>query len=188
MSKLIIISAPSGAGKTTIVREIMKDDSLKLMFSVSATSRKPRENEQNGIDYYFISPEEFKQKIQNNEFVEWEEVYTNQFYGTLKSEVERIWKMNKNVIFDVDVKGGINIKRKYPKQALSIFIMPPSIEELRNRLVKRGTETAESIEKRISKAEFEISQSKEFDKIVVNDDLKEAIQHTKSLITDFLKE
>ncbi len=188
MSKLIIISAPSGAGKTTIVREIMKDDTLNLMFSVSATSRKPRDNEKNGIDYYFITPEEFKQKIRNNEFIEWEEVYPNQFYGTLKSEVERIWKLNKNVIFDVDVKGGINIKKQYPEQSLSIFIMPPSIEELRNRLIKRGTETEESLEKRISKAEFEISLSEKFDKIVINDDLNQAIQETKSLITNFLKD
>ncbi len=186
MSKLIIISAPSGAGKTTIVRELMKDTNLNLMFSVSATSRPPREHEQNGKDYYFLSADEFRQKIKNNEFVEWEEVYKNQYYGTLKEEITRILKMNKNIIFDVDVKGGLNIKKVYPEIALSIFIKPPSVEELKKRLQNRGTETKQSIKKRIAKAEYELSFADKFDKIIINDDLTRAINETKKTIQDFL--
>jgi guanylate kinase len=185
-NKLIIISAPSGAGKTTIVKELMNDEKLNLMFSISATSRKPRETEKHGKDYYFISAEDFKEKIKNNEFVEWEEVYKNQFYGTLKQEVERILKLQKNIIFDVDVKGGLSIKKVYPQISLSIFIKPPSIEELKNRLQKRGTETDESIAKRVAKAEYELTFAEKFDKIIVNDNLQEAINNTKKIITDFL--
>lgn len=185
---MIIISAPSGAGKTTIVREIMKDKKLNLMFSISATSRKPRNYEKNNYDYYFISVEEFKNKIKNNQFLEWQEVYKNQFYGTLKSELERIWKLNKNPIFDVDVKGALNIKKLYPNQSLAIFIKPPSINELKKRLINRGTETPESIEKRIQKAKYELSFAPKFDKIIINDQLQKAINETKKTILNFLSE
>ncbi len=187
MNKLIIISAPSGAGKTTIVREIMKSEELKLMFSVSATSRKPREHEIDGKDYYFLTVDEFNNKIKNQEFIEWEEVYNNQFYGTLKSEKDRVFNLGFNMIFDVDVKGGINIKKQFPKDSLSIFIKPPSIEELENRLRNRGTESQESLEKRIKKAEFELAFSTQFDQIIVNDDLQKAIDETLGLIKNFIK-
>lgn len=186
MNKLIVISAPSGAGKTTIVREIMKDEKLRLKFSVSATNRQPRQNEINGKDYYFLDTEEFKQKIKNNEFVEWQEVYKNQFYGTLKSEIERIFKNNYNVIFDVDVLGGINIKKQYPDITCSIFIKPPSIEELEKRLLNRGTEDYDSIKKRIAKAKYEISLADKFDKIVVNDKLEDAVNEVHKIISDFI--
>lgn len=186
MCKLIVISAPSGAGKTTIVREIIKDEKLRLKFSVSATSRPPRDYEQNGKDYYFFSVNEFKQKIENNEFIEWQEVYKNQYYGTLKSEIDRIFKNKFNVIFDVDVKGGINIKKQFPDITLSIFIQPPNIEELRKRLNNRGTEDENSLNKRIAKAEYEISLSNNFDKIVVNDILEDAVNEVHNLISGFI--
>ncbi len=186
MNKMIIISAPSGAGKTTIVREIMKDKTLNLMFSVSATSRKPRKYEKNQYDYYFLSTVDFKNKIQNNEFIEWQQVYQDQFYGTLKSEVSRIWNLNKNIIFDVDVKGGINIKKQYPKNSLSIFIKPPSIIELKKRLENRGTEDEQSLKKRLDKAKYELSFEDKFDIIIINDILKNAIEETKNIISNFL--
>ena len=186
MNKMIIISAPSGAGKTTIVREIMKEKTLNLMFSVSATSRKPREYEKNAYDYYFLSTEEFKNKIQNNEFIEWQQVYQDQFYGTLKSEVNRIWNLNKNIIFDVDVKGGINIKKQYPQNSLSIFIKPPSIIELGERLQNRGTEDMQSLKKRLDKAKYELSFAHKFDVTIVNDILKNAVEETKKIISNFL--
>ncbi|MBN2663093.1 MAG: guanylate kinase [Bacteroidales bacterium] len=185
--KIIIISAPSGSGKTTIVKEVMKDTNLNLMFSVSATSRAPRKNEQNGKDYFFLSVDEFNEKIKNNKFAEWEEVYTNQFYGTLKEEISRIWDLNKNIIFDVDVKGGINLKKKFPEKSLSIFIKPPSINELKNRLINRGTETETSLNNRIEKAKFELSFENEFDQIVVNDNLETAIKQTINFIYNFIK-
>ena len=184
--KIVIFSAPSGAGKTTIVHEMLKVKEFNLAFSISATSRKPREGEKDGVDYYFLSTGEFKRKIKENQFIEWVEVYKDQFYGTLRSEVERLFKLGKNVVFDVDVIGGISIKREYPDQSLSIFVMPPSIEELKNRLLKRGTETEESIKKRLERAKFEISLSDKFDVIIVNDDLQKAIQQTRKVLADFL--
>ncbi len=186
MNKLIIISAPSGAGKTTIVKEVMQKTSLNLMFSISATSRQPRDYEINGKDYYFLSVDDFKEKIKQNQFVEWEEVYENQFYGTLNSEVERIWALNKNIIFDVDVKGGINIKKAHPENSLSIFIKPPSVEELKNRLQNRGTETEASLQKRIDKAKYEMTFAPQFDITITNDKLDIAVQNTISAISKFI--
>lgn len=184
--KLIIVCAPSGSGKTTIVRAILQELPL-LEFSVSACSRLPREGEVHGKDYYFFSEEEFINKIDKGEFLEWEEVYPGSFYGTLHSEVERIWGKGNHVIFDVDVIGGLNIKKQYSDNSLAIFIMPPSVEELKNRLAGRGTETPESLEKRISKAEYELGFSDQFDKQIVNDDLQTAIDQTRKAITDFLQ-
>ena len=184
--KLIIVSAPSGSGKSTIIGKIMeKYDNLH--FSVSATSRPPRGNEKDGVEYFFLSPEEFKQKIANNEFIEYEEVYTDKFYGTLKSQVEKQLSRGENVVFDVDVRGGVNIKKIYKRRALSIYIMPPSIEELRNRLVKRGTDSPEMIEQRIAKAKQELTFVDKFDKVVVNDILDVAVEETLQLVFDFLK-
>ena len=165
--KLIIFSAPSGAGKSTIINYLLQQ-SLRLRFSISATSRAPRGTEQNGVEYYFLTPEEFKARIAKGDFLEYEEVYTDKFYGTLKSEVERILDEGDNVIFDVDVVGGCNIKHYYGERALSVFIQPPSIEELRKRLVGRGTDTPEVIESRIAKAEYELSFADKFDTIYLN--------------------
>ena len=184
--KLIVFSAPSGSGKTTVVRTLLKKKEFKFEFSVSATSRKKREKEKNGIDYYFLSVDDFKKKIKKNDFVEWEEVYENQLYGTLHSEIDRIRNNDKNVIFDIDVAGGLNIKKKYKNDCLTIFIMPPSIEELENRLRKRGTETEESMNKRISKAKFEMTFSKDFDIIIINDKLEIALEETISKVREFL--
>ena len=183
--KLIIVSAPSGSGKSTIIGKIMEKYE-NLHFSISATSRPPRGTEQNGVEYFFLSPEEFRQKIANDEFIEYEEVYPDKFYGTLKSQVEKQLLKGENIVFDVDVKGGISIKKKYKKRALSIYIMPPSIEELRNRLVKRGTDSPEMIEQRIAKAKQELTFADKFDKVVVNDILDVAVQETLQLVTDFL--
>lgn len=185
--KLIIFSAPSGSGKTTIVKRIM-GEVANLSFSVSAASRKPRLGEVNGVDYYFFSPEEFKEKIENQEFLEWEEVYENQFYGTLKSEVDAKIEKGINVVFDVDVVGGVNIKNFYGKDAISIFVKPPSVEELRKRLLNRGTETPETLAKRIGKAEVELGFSNRFDVVIVNDNLDEAVQKTKSTVINFIEE
>lgn len=185
--KLVVFSAPSGSGKTTIVKEILQDNKFNFEFSISATSRKPRGNEVDGKDYYFLSAEDFKAKIKNDKFIEWEEVYKNQFYGTLKSEVERITKKGHNVIFDVDVVGGLNIKKQYTKNCLTIFIMPPSIEELEKRLIDRGTDTDESIKKRISKAKKEITFSDKFDVVVINDILEDAVNEVIEKINIFLK-
>jgi len=184
--KLVVFSAPSGSGKTTIVKAILEKDIFNFEFSVSATSRKKREGEINGKDYYFFSVDEFKTKISEKAFVEWEEVYKNQYYGTLHSEIERIRKRNKHVIFDVDVAGGVNIKRIFKDDCLSVFIMPPSIDELEKRLVKRGTETPESLNKRISKAEFELTFSEKFDISIINDNLDQAIEETTEVIREFL--
>lgn len=186
MKKLLIFSAPSGSGKTTIVREVLKKVP-NLEFSVSACSRLPRKGEKHAKDYYFYSAEEFRQKIDNQEFIEWEEVYEDHFYGTLKSEVTRIWDKGNHVVFDVDVLGGLNIKKQFKEKALAIFIMAPSIDELRIRLEKRGTETAEQIEKRISKAEYELGFANEFDAVILNQSLKEAVDETITLIQDFLE-
>lgn len=186
--KLIIFSAPSGSGKTTIVRKMLENDDFRLKFSVSATSRKKRNNEIDGKDYYFISADEFRQKIKNNEFIEYEEVYKNQFYGTLKSEVDRIINNNNNVIFDIDVVGGLNIKKQFGDIALTVFIKPPSIDELENRLRKRGTEDEKSISKRLAKAEHELTYATQFDKIIVNDDLQIAYNETEKILYDFCLE
>lgn len=186
MGKLVIFSAPSGSGKTTIVRELLKRFDC-FEFSISATSRQPRGAEQNGIDYYFLTNEEFKERVARDEFVEWEEVYQGTCYGTLKSEMERIWNNGKVIIFDVDVMGGINLKRLFADDACSMFIMPPSIEELERRLRGRGTDAEEVIQKRIAKAEFEISKAPEFDYVVINDKLDVAVEEAAGIITSFLK-
>ena len=183
--KLIIFSAPSGSGKSTIINYLLQQ-SLRLRFSISATSRAPRGTEKNGVEYYFLTPEAFKARIAKGDFLEYEEVYTNKFYGTLKSEVERILNEGDNVIFDVDVVGGCNIKRFYGDRALSVFIQPPSIEELRKRLVGRGTDTPEVIESRIAKAEYELSFADKFDTVVINDDLETAKAKALQVIQAFL--
>lgn len=184
--KLIIISAPSGTGKSTIINAIIGDERLKLEFSVSATTRSPRDGEKDGVNYYFLSVEDFKSRIENEEFAEFEEVYPGRFYGTLKSEIKRINDTGKNVILDLDVKGGINVKKMYGEHALSIFIQPPSVEVLRERLISRATDSIEEIEKRVNKAEFEISHSPQFDKIVVNDVLENAIEDVRANILNFI--
>ena len=183
--KVVIFSAPSGAGKTSLVRHLL-DQGLPLEFSVSACSRSPRVNEQDGKDYHFLSLKDFKEKIATDAFLEWEEVYEDMFYGTLKSEVERIWENGKVVIFDVDVVGGINIKKHFGEQALAVFVTPPSIDELKNRLQGRGTETTESLQKRLGKAEAEIAQQDAFDIVIVNDDLDTACQKVIKKVNDFL--
>ena len=185
--KLFIFSAPSGSGKTTIVRSLLEKDT-NLEFSISATSRPKRKNEIEGKDYYFLSAEEFKEKIANDEFVEWEEVYENRFYGTLKIELERIWSQGKHVVFDVDVVGGLNIKKKYPHKALAIFVMPPSIEELEKRLKLRSTDSSEDIKTRIDKANEELSYAEKFDVIVINDQLEKAIQESEVLVKNFINQ
>ena len=186
--RLIIVSAPSGSGKSTIVGWLMKEHpELRLYFSVSCTSRAPRGTEQNGVEYFFLTPEEFKAKIADNEFLEYEEVYENRFYGTLKAQVERQREAGQNVVFDVDVKGGINIKRYYGDEALSLFIQPPSVEELRRRLEGRGTDSPEAISQRLAKAEYELTFAPQFDCVVVNDDLETAKQETLNLVKGFLK-
>ena len=185
--KLVIFSAPSGSGKSTIVNWLMQEHpELKLYFSISCTSRSPRGTEQNGVEYFFLTPEEFKSKIANEEFLEYEEVYQDRFYGTLKAQVERQREAGQNVVFDVDVKGGVNIKRYYGDEALSIFIQPPSVEELRRRLIGRGTDTPEAIEERLAKAEYELTFASQFDHVVVNDDLETAKQETLQLVESFL--
>ncbi|MBL7971869.1 MAG: guanylate kinase [Prolixibacteraceae bacterium] len=183
--KLIIFSAPSGAGKTTIVRHLLEQD-LNLEFSISATSRGMRHTETDGKDYYFLTPEEFKRKIDNNEFLEWEEVYAGDFKGTLKSEIERIRNAGKHVIFDVDVVGGCNIKKYYGDEALAVFIQPPSVEELRNRLVSRSTDSPEVIEKRVAKAAYELTFASQFDCIIVNEDLTKAFEEAENCIREFI--
>jgi guanylate kinase len=184
---LIIFSAPSGSGKSTIVQWLMKEHpELNLCFSISCTSRPPRGTEKDGIEYFFLSPEEFKAKIEQNAFLEYEEVYENRFYGTLKEQVERQLNAGQNVVFDVDVKGGINIKKFYGDDALSVFIQPPSIEELRKRLEGRATDSKDAIETRLAKAEYELSFSGKFDRIVINDNLSQAEAETYSLIKDFI--
>ncbi len=183
--KLIIFSAPSGSGKTTIVKEILKDN-LNAIFSVSATTRPPRNNEVNGKDYHFLSPEDFKKRIAAQDFLEYEEVYKDLFYGTLRSETEKILAQGKNIILDVDVIGGMTIKEIYKQQALTLFIKPPSIAILRSRLVSRGTDTEEIIEHRIAKAEQELSHASDFDHIIVNDDLDTAIAEARKQIANFL--
>lgn len=183
--KLIIFSAPSGSGKSTIVNYLLKQN-LRLCFSISATSRPPRGTEQHGIEYYFLSPEEFRERIAKGHFLEHEEVYADNFYGTLKEEVERILERGDHVIFDVDVVGGCNIKKYYGARALSIFIKPPSIEALKKRLENRGTDSPDVIKSRIEKAEFELSYMPQFDVVIVNDDLQTAQEETLKVIQEFL--
>lgn len=185
--KVIIVSAPSGAGKTSIVRHLL-EQVPELKFSISATTRPKRDYEIDGKDYYFLTPEQFKERLANDEFLEWQEVYADQFYGSLKSEVERIWSNGQTVIFDVDVLGGLNIKKFYGDEALSVFIEPPTLEELMKRLKKRGTETEESLKKRLDKAEYELSFAPQFDRIVLNDDLATAQQEMIDLVQAFLEE
>lgn len=185
MGKLIVISAPSGAGKTSIVHHLLKN-MPKLSFSVSACSREKRDNEIHGKDYYFLGVEGFQNKIKEDAYLEWEEVYENQYYGTLKSETERIWSEGKTVIFDVDVIGGLNIKKQYPKECLSLFIMPPSVDVLRQRLSGRGSESEAKLEMRLAKAEQEISKNQEFDKVILNDDFGIACEETMQVITNFI--
>ncbi|WP_455497463.1 guanylate kinase [Coprobacter sp.] len=182
--KLIIFSAPSGSGKSTIINYLLQQN-LNLAFSISATSRAPRGREKNGVEYYFMNPEEFRKKIENDEFLEYEEVYADKFYGTLKSEVERLISEGKNVIFDVDVVGGVNIKKFYGNRALSIFIQPPNIETLRQRLFDRGTDKPEVIECRLSKAAYELSFAPQFDIIIINDNLQTAQENTLKVIQEF---
>ena len=184
--KLIIFSAPSGAGKTTIVKHLL-NCGLNFGFSISATTRKPRGEEINGRDYYFLSEEEFKLKIENNEFLEWEEVYPGSYYGTLKSEVERICSSGENIVFDVDVAGGYNIKKLYGDRALAVFVQPPSIDELEKRLIARSTDSHEVIRSRIDKAELEMTYSGYFDVIIVNDKLEVALKEAEDIVRDFLK-
>ena len=185
--KLIIFSAPSGTGKSTIISWLMKEHKeLNLSFSISCTSRAPRGTEQNGVEYFFLTPEEFRQRIENDEFLEYEEVYADRFYGTLKAQVERQLEAGQNVVFDVDVKGGVNIKRFYGDEALSIFIQPPSIQELRCRLEGRGTDSPDVIDQRIARAEFELTFADKFDKIVINDILEYAEADALELIQGFL--
>jgi len=183
--KLIIFSAPSGTGKTTILKKILAKG-YPLEFSVSACSRQKRKGEVDGKDYYFLSVEEFKQRILRGDFLEWEEVYSGSYYGTLKSELVRIWQKGHHVVFDLDVLGGVNIKKKYPDKSLSIFIMPPSIEELEKRLSKRSTETSETLEKRLKRARMELTYAKEFDICIVNDDLKIAVEEVEEVIKNFI--
>lgn len=183
--KVIIVSAPSGAGKTSIVKHVLQY-LPELRFSTSATTRSMREGEVNGKDYHFLTVDDFKKGISRDDFLEWEEVYANQFYGTLKSEIQRIWDEGKTVIFDVDVKGGLNIKKYFGDNALAIFVEPPTIEELENRLRKRGTETDESLRKRVEKAEYELSFAPKFDKIILNDNLDDARAEMLQTIREFL--
>ncbi len=184
--KLIVFSAPSGSGKTTIVQYLLAQEELKLDFSISATSREPRGNEVNGKDYYFLSLREFKDKIKNDEFLEWEEVYRDNFYGTLKSEVNRIWKEGKNVIFDIDVVGGLDIKQIYPEQTLAVFVKPPSIEELKIRLKKRKTESDDKINMRVAKASIELATAPQFDHIIINNNLNIALEEAYSLVSEYV--
>ncbi len=186
MAKLIIFSAPSGSGKSTIINYLLEQN-LNLAFSISATSRPPRGTERDGVEYFFLSPEEFRRRIAKGEFLEYEEVYHERFYGTLKAQVEKQLDNGQNVVFDVDVAGGCNIKRFYGDRALSVFIRPPSVEELRRRLARRGTDTPEMIENRVAKAEYELSFAPKFDKVIVNDDLEKAKTEVLETVTRFLR-
>lgn len=185
--KLIVFSAPSGSGKTTIVQHLLKQEELNLGFSISATSRKPRPGEVDGKDYYFMSLKEFKKHIKNGDFLEWEEVYRDNFYGTLKSEVERIWDMGKHVVFDIDVVGGLDIKKIHPERTLAVFVQPPSIEELKIRLKKRKTETEERINMRVAKASIEMATAPQFDFTILNNNREEALKEAYKLVEEFVK-
>ena len=185
-NKLIVFSAPSGAGKTTLVKHILSQFS-NTSFSISATSRSPRGNEKDGVDYHFLSKSEFKKKINNNEFIEFEEVYGGVHYGTLKSEIENIWTNNEVALFDIDVVGGFNIKKMYPMNTLSIFVMPPSIDTLRKRLISRGDISDNEINRRIKKAELELDFASKFDKIIINSDLEESKKIASNLVNEFIE-
>lgn len=184
-NRIIIITAPSGAGKTSVTRHLLKTFPGRLAFSVSATTRKKREYEEDGLHYHFISVDDFKDKIKKNEFIEWEMVYEGKYYGTLRSELQKIWDEGKAPLLDIDVNGAMHVQRQYPDQSLSIFIEPPSIEELKRRLESRGTETPESLATRINKAAYEISFKDQFDKVIVNDDLDRACQEAEAIISGF---
>lgn len=186
MSKLFLFAAPSGAGKTTIVRHLL-DRYKNLSFSTSATTRAKRPHETNGEDYYFTSPDEFRKIIEGQGFVEWEEVYDGLFYGTLKKEVERLWEAGKHIVFDIDVKGALNIKKAYPEEAIAIFVKPPSMETLRKRLVARGTEDEANLQKRLARAAEEMSYEDKFDLVLVNDNLREALRLAEQIIEDAIK-
>ena len=185
MNKLILVAAPSGAGKTTIVHHLL-DQFDELAFSVSATTRPKRPDEREGEDYYFLHPGEFKSLIEQDAFIEWEEVYKNQFYGTLRREVERLWEEGKSIIFDIDVKGALNIKKSYPEESLSIFVKPPSLQALRRRLSQRETEDPESLRKRMTRAEKELRYENMFDRVILNDDLSKALQEAEAILDEFL--
>ncbi len=184
--KLLVFSAPSGSGKTTLVRYLLEQPELNLAFSVSATSRPRRAKEKDGEHYYFMSASEFKKHIKNGDFLEWEEVYRDSFYGTLKSEVERLWAEGKNVIFDIDVAGGLRIKRKFPEETLAVFVKPPSVDELKIRLKKRSTESNDKINMRIAKASVELATAPQFDKIIKNYDLDVALKEAHQLVAEFI--
>jgi len=184
--KLIVFSAPSGSGKTTIVRYLLTQPELNLDFSISAASRPPREEEIDGKDYYFLSLEDFKKNIKNDAFLEWEEVYRDNFYGTLKTEIDRIWTSGKNVIFDIDVVGGLDIKHIYPEKTLAVFVKPPSIEELKIRLKKRKTESEDKINMRVAKASIELATAPQFDFIIENNNLQKALEEAYTLVSDFV--
>jgi len=184
--KLIVFSAPSGSGKTTIVRHLLMQEDLNLEFSISAATREARGEEVNGKDYYFMSIEDFKKHIKNEDFVEWEEVYRDNFYGTLKSEVERIWAKGKNVIFDIDVAGGLRIKSKFPEETLAVFVKPPSVDELKRRLKERSTESDEKINMRIAKAHVELATAPQFDVVIKNYDLDVALEEANELVREFV--
>lgn len=185
--KLIVFSAPSGSGKTTIVRYLLGKEELNLDFSISATSRAPRNHEKEGTDYYFMSLTTFKNHIKNDDFLEWEEVYRDNFYGTLKKEVERIWAQGKHVVFDIDVVGGLDIKKIYPERTLAIFVQPPSIEELKIRLKKRKTESDDKINMRVAKASIELATAPQFDHIIVNNELNVALEEAYDLVKEFIE-
>jgi guanylate kinase len=187
-NKIIIIAAPSGAGKTSVTRHLLKALPDKLAFSISCATRQQRNNEKDGVDYYFISVADFKQRILQKEFVEWEMVYEGKYYGTLKSEMERIWLLQKTPLLDVDVQGGINVQQQYPRQSLSLFIEPPSIKELERRLKARGTETPESLKARIDKASFELTFKSQFNRIIINDQLERACAEAEDIVRNFLND
>ena len=184
--KLFIFSAPSGSGKSTIVQHLMHQK-LGLAFSISATSRKPRKGEMNGKEYHFVTPDRFRELIDQQEFLEWEEVYPGQYYGTLRSEVVRIWEKGEHAVFDIDVIGGLNLKKEFGKQACAIFVSPPNLEELENRLRSRNTDDEDSLQKRLGKAEYEMTFAEEFDHILVNDTLEQTLQEAERLVKDFIE-
>ena len=184
--KIIIITAPSGAGKTSITRHLLKTFAGKLAFSISAATRQKREHEKDGVDYHFMSVDEFKEKIQSNSFVEWEMVYEGKYYGTLKSEIHRIWKEDKTPLLDIDVQGAVHLQQEHPERTLSIFIEPPSVDELKKRLVGRGTETPENLSVRVNKATYELTFKEHFNKVIVNDDLEKACKEAEEIISGFL--
>jgi len=186
MSKLIVLAAPSGAGKTTIVHQLLETLD-NLAFSISATTRDRRPHEEDGTDYYFLSPSEFRARIDADDFVEWEEVYPDQYYGTLRSEVERLWKQGKHIVFDIDVVGALNIKKAYPAETLTIFVEPPSMNVLRDRLMSRLTESEHSLRRRLEKAEWELTFTNKFDKVLVNDVLNDAVDEARSIVSDFIQ-